>query len=554
MHKPHTTSKYRKESARRVGEGGTGGIYMARNITTGERVILKEIKLNSTDEGLAISGLRESCILSSCRHENIIRIIETYYWRKNIILVLELCEKDIGAVLNDGYTIPREFRQSIFFMALRGLQYLHSKWILHRDIKLSNILITHDGTIKLTDFGLSRHYKCNGFDTGNVGTQTYRAPELILKGQQSTPASDVWSMGICFCEMIFGCDGSNYTFYDMVSYELSMMTNESSGSGCHHRKMISSKDFKGEIPRSHGDVRDTKMLTTLKEALGYPSLEERQGLSQNDIYRVIFPDEKSTDEDECTPSNRSRLLRDILQKHGGSEEEIDLILHMLSWSPYVRYTSDQCLNHRMFASILSNSKPDCTNKFENQIIHSAPSIVKHKLSEFPHDNHLTTRPNQAHKQIVIPRLNPHNTAQDRVIDFDAQVQFHSVDGQRDLSYSFLLGASMFGENSNTPHCVRYESDKQENSAPSRLPPPSECSDDMSCMGLLKKSHAPLCREKDQEDPVLLSMLNSLTSGCTDDHLESVYRSSPFGCLSRKCQQNVSHSVTANIDNSWDDTS
>lgn len=554
MHKPHTTSKYRKESARRVGEGGTGGIYMARNIATGERVILKEIKLSSADEGLAISGLRESCILSSCRHENIIRIIETYYWRKNIILVLELCERDIGAVLNDGYTIPKEFRQSIFFMALRGLHYLHSKWILHRDIKLSNILIAHDGTIKLTDFGLSRYYKYNGFDTGNVGTQTYRAPELILKGQQSTPASDVWSMGICFCEIIFGCDGSNYTFYDMVSYELSMMTHEPGGSGCQRHKAINTKDFREEIPKSHGDVRDTTMLTTLKEALGYPSLEERQGLSQNDIYRVIFPDEKHNKESNHAPSNPSRLLRDILHKHGGSEEEIDLILHMLNWSPYIRYTSDQCLSHHMFANIYSSSKVDCTNKVDSQIIHSSPSVVKHRLSEFPRNNHLTTRPDQKHKQVAIPRLNTHSIVQDHVLDFDAQVQFHSIDGQRDLSYSFLLGASMLGENSNTPHCGRHESNKQENGVLSRLPLPLECSDDNSCVASSKRSHPPVCREQDQEDPVLLNMLNSLTGGCNEDQLESVHRSSPFGCLSRNWQQSAFHQEATNVDNSWDDAS
>lgn len=552
MHKPHITCNYRKESAKCVGEGGTGGIYIAKNVATGERVVLKEIKLNSADEGLAISGLRESCILSACRHENIIRIIETYYWRKNITLVLELCEKDIGAVLNDGYTIPKEFRQSVFLMALRGLQYLHSKWILHRDIKLSNILIASDGTIKLADFGLSRYYRCNGFDTGNVGTQTYRAPELILKGQQSTPASDVWSMGICFCEIIFGCDGSNYTFYDTVSYELSKMTSEPCSSGCRHRKIINSKDFKEEIPRSHGDVSDTTMLTTLKEALGHPSPEERQGLSQSNIYRVIFPEERDSTEDGTTPNSGSKLLKDILYKYGGSEEEIDLILHMLNWSPYMRYTSDRCLNHRMFADMFANSKHEYTNKFDNHITPNVLPIVKHKLSEFPRNNHLTVRPNQTYKQITIPRLNTHSIVHDRVIDFDTQVQLHGVDGQRDLSYSFLLGASMFGENSNTPHHPLHESDRHESNALSRHPLPPESSDEPSGINLFKRSHAQLYREQDPEGPVLLTMVNSLTNGLSDDYMESVHRSSPFGCLSKGNQQDVSQSTVTNADDSWGD--
>lgn len=552
MHKPHITSNYRKESARCVGEGGTGGIYIARNITTGERVILKEIKLNSIDEGLSISGLRESCILSACRHENIIRIIETYYWRKNITLVLELCEKDIGAVLNDGYTIPKEFRKSIFFMALRGLQYLHSKWILHRDIKLSNILITADGTIKLADFGLSRYYKCNGFDTGNVGTQTYRAPELILKGQQSTPASDVWSMGICFCEIIFGCDGSSHTFYDIVSYEISKMTREPGPNNCRHRKIINTKDFKAEIPKSHGDVSDTTMMTTLKEALGYPSPEERHGLSHGDIYHVIFPEERNGTEDGTVSNNRSQPLRDVLYKYGGSEEEIDLILCMLNWSPYVRYTSDQCLNHRMFANMLSNSKHEYANKLDSQINHSVSTIIKHKLSEFPRNNQLTMRLNQPHKQITIPRLNAHSLIQDRVMDFDTQVQLHNIDGQRELSYSFLLGTSMFGENSNTPHCPQHDSDKYENNAFSRHPLPPEHSDESSGTNLFKRSHTPSCREQDQEDPVLLTMVNSLSNGRSEDQLENIHRNSPFGCLSKSNQQNVSQPTTANVDDSWDD--
>ena len=90
---------------------------------------------------------------------------------------------------------------------LKGLAYLHSKNIIHRDIKGANILISKDGIVKLADFGLARILYPNNRNykyTNRVVTLWYRAPELLLGTQSYNDTVDMWSMGCVFAEMFLG--------------------------------------------------------------------------------------------------------------------------------------------------------------------------------------------------------------------------------------------------------------------------------------------------------------------------------------------------------------
>ena len=89
---------------------------------------------------------------------------------------------------------------------LEGLKYLHRNNIIHRDIKGANMLISHEGVLKLGDFGLARETASPGKEnlTNRVVTLWYRAPELLLGETKYTAKIDIWSVGCVLAEMMIG--------------------------------------------------------------------------------------------------------------------------------------------------------------------------------------------------------------------------------------------------------------------------------------------------------------------------------------------------------------
>lgn len=123
---------------------------------------------------------------------------------------------DIGKLLRDDQNISNEHVQKFLYQLLRGVQYLHARGVIHRDIKPDNILTSVDCELALCDFGLSRLTSapqlCAGEGSGGEGgvermytehvvTRWYRAPELILLCPYSTPV-DLWSVGCVFAELL----------------------------------------------------------------------------------------------------------------------------------------------------------------------------------------------------------------------------------------------------------------------------------------------------------------------------------------------------------------
>ena len=93
----------------------------------------------------------------------------------------------------------------IFKQAAKGLAYCHRNKVLHRDIKLDNLLLDEDGVVKLCDFGVSHHLKTpTDLITGQVGTPAYMAPEVLQSKAFCGKKADVWSLGVCLFAMLFG--------------------------------------------------------------------------------------------------------------------------------------------------------------------------------------------------------------------------------------------------------------------------------------------------------------------------------------------------------------
>jgi len=147
--------------------------------------------------------MREAEVLESLQHVNIMSIYDVIQTKKNIFFILEFI--DCGALTklvksNNGF--PENHASCMIKQTLEGLRYLHSKSIVHRDIKCDNILINSEGAIKLADFGTAKAEDKNKNFTV-VGTPFWMAPEVIEMSGGST-LSDIWSLGCTVVEMMTG--------------------------------------------------------------------------------------------------------------------------------------------------------------------------------------------------------------------------------------------------------------------------------------------------------------------------------------------------------------
>lgn len=178
----------------------------ARDTHSGEIVALKRVRMQQEKDGLPVSGLREIQILKMCQHRNIVKLNEVVVGKSldSIFISMEYCEQDLASLL-DNMTQPFSEAQSkcIILQVLNGLKYLHSHFIVHRDLKVSNLLLTDKGCIKIADFGLARLFSNSEVKmTPNVCTLWYRAPELLFGATTHTTAIDMWAAGCILGELL----------------------------------------------------------------------------------------------------------------------------------------------------------------------------------------------------------------------------------------------------------------------------------------------------------------------------------------------------------------
>ncbi|KAG7473224.1 hypothetical protein MATL_G00093340, partial [Megalops atlanticus] len=194
------------EKLNRIGEGTYGIVYRARDTRSGEIVALKKVRMDKEKDGIPISSLREITLLLKLRHPNVVELREVVVGShlESIFLVMSYCEQDLASLLENMQTPFSEAQvKCIVLQLLRGLTYLHKNFILHRDLKVSNLLMTDKGCVKIADFGLARVY---GIPlkpmTPRVVTLWYRAPELLLGSKTQTTAIDMWAVGCILAELL----------------------------------------------------------------------------------------------------------------------------------------------------------------------------------------------------------------------------------------------------------------------------------------------------------------------------------------------------------------
>lgn len=191
-----------------IGRGAYGIVCSSVNRETNEKVAIKKIN-NAFDNRVdALRTLRELKLLRHLRHDNVIAlkdIMMPTHRRsfKDVYLVYELMDTDLHQIVKSSQALSNDHCQYFLFQLLRGLKYLHSANILHRDLKPGNLLINANCDLKICDFGLARtRNRKDQFMTEYVVTRWYRAPELLLCCDNYGNSIDVWSVGCIFAELL----------------------------------------------------------------------------------------------------------------------------------------------------------------------------------------------------------------------------------------------------------------------------------------------------------------------------------------------------------------
>uniref|UniRef100_H0YS29 non-specific serine/threonine protein kinase n=1 Tax=Taeniopygia guttata TaxID=59729 RepID=H0YS29_TAEGU len=187
-----------------LGRGGFGAVSKALDTTTGQfgTVAIKIVSLQEkTSEELAVN---EILVMRDTRNPNIVSYLDSYLVDAELWLAMEFMDGGtLFDVLRAVYLEEGEIG-AVCRECLQGLHFLHSRRVIHRDIKSCNVLLGMDGSVKLADFGLCAQLSPERSKrSSRVGTPSWMAPEVV-RGEAYGPKVDIWSLGIMGLEMVEG--------------------------------------------------------------------------------------------------------------------------------------------------------------------------------------------------------------------------------------------------------------------------------------------------------------------------------------------------------------
>jgi len=306
---PKMEAKYERLFA--VGEGTYGVVFKAKERSSGKHVALKKIRLDHEDEGVPGTAIREVSILQTMKHPNIVDIREVHCTKEQMYLVFEFIDYDLKRYMKvHGNVVPQNQIKDLTYQMLLGVAYMHSRGILHRDLKPQNMLMDiKTMLVKLADFGLARTCRIpvRTF-THEVVTLWFRSPEILLGQKHYSAPLDVWSAGCIMGEMI---------------------------------------DGKSLFP---GDSEIDTIYKIFK-LLGTPDEKRWPGIDQLPDWKPTFPNWK-------VPDVREKLLAryppELYPQVGFAG--IDLLSRMLEYSPDRRLTAAQALKHPWFDDLDKKQK------------------------------------------------------------------------------------------------------------------------------------------------------------------------------------------------------
>jgi len=306
------------ETIKQLGEGAYGVVVAAKDKKTGTKVAIKKIKDAVEDKEQGKLLLRELRLLRHFRgHENIVCIKDIQEDPKgqskfkDIFIITDLMDTDLHRIIRSSQGLSDDHVRYFTYQILRGLKYIHSANVMHRDLKPNNLLVNANCDLKICDLGLARLSAelDQSFMTVYVVTRWYRAPELLLGKKDYDKTIDIWSVG-CILSELLG-----------------------------RKPLFPGKDY-------------VDMLKKIVDKIGNPALEDQDHISEKaKNFLAGFAKTPHVGWKNVYPN--------------ASAPALDLLDKLLQFNPKKRLTPEEALAHPYMAELHDpDDEPECEGEFD----------------------------------------------------------------------------------------------------------------------------------------------------------------------------------------------
>ncbi|KAI9906428.1 hypothetical protein PsorP6_003140 [Peronosclerospora sorghi] len=310
----------------RPSSGGASNVAEDEEPLTFAIKLVKSHKEGKNDVVLSSATVREIKLLRELHHDNVVHLHDVHVdpRDKSLALVFEYGDHDLHDIIVQSKQKPlgEYTRKSLMYQILKGVDYMHDAWVMHRDMKPQNILVVGHGRkrgqVKLADLGLARIYKEPIKALTDVErvvvTLWYRAPELLLGAKHYTKAVDLWAVGCIFVELI------------------------------NTRELFCGKEVEGSNAPFQKD-----QLDKIFKVLGMPTPQTWEGLENLPEYNHVV--QMGRERKYPTQSELKNAVKVGPGRAGAAL--LDLLSRLLEYDPETRITAKEALEHEYFKEIVS---------------------------------------------------------------------------------------------------------------------------------------------------------------------------------------------------------